>query len=497
MTITTHDEGLPGDPDVLERIALRMAACLDVEELIRLVTERLVRDYDTALARIWLTGPGDLCATCRMREACEDRTSCLHLRASAGLSSNLDGNYRRMPFGEAKIGQIAARREAHWTNAVMQDPRVASKAWAREHALRCFAGYPLVHGGRLLGVFGLFRRERLTAESFRRLTIFSQLLAIQVANAERFATERSRRHRAERLLQIESTHETDVQQIAGRSAAIQALLGSVQSVAASDAPVLLRGERGTGKRHVARAIHDLSSRRDGPFLTVDAGLLPRDRGTAAFLDETEGKLALAHGGTLHVMHAEALAPDLQEALFDVLSGAEPTHADVRLIASTTVDLDAEVDAGRFRKDLAYRLSRHTLAVPSLRERLEDLPELIDHFMERAAERLRVSVKGLAPGEIDALGKLPWRGNLSELRNLVERAALGMTDGLIRLSDLAVGDGDEEPSMESLVAVERSHIQHILERTQWTIEGPGGAAEVLDLAPSTLRSRMSKLGIRRP
>ena len=496
MTITTHDEGLPGDPDVLERIALRMVACLDVEDLIRLVTQRLARDYDAALARIWLTGPGDLCDTCRMRSACEDRTSCLHLRASAGLSSRLDGDWRRMPFGEAKIGQIAARREAHWTNAVMQDPRVTQKEWAREHALRCFAGYPLVHGGRLLGVFGVFRRERLTAESFRRLTVFSQLLSIAIHNAERMTNERSRRERAERLLQIEASHETDVGQIAGRSAAIQALLGRIQGTAADAAPVLIHGERGTGKRHVARALHDLSARRDGPFLTIDAALLPRDRAAASLLDETDGTFALARGGTLHVMHVDALPPAAQDALADLLTTPTETGPDIRLLASTTADLEAEVEAERFRRDLGYRLTRHVLEVPPLRERVEDLPELVAHFMRRAAERLRVTVKGLAPGEIEALAKLPWRGNLSELRNLVERAALGMQDGLIRLSELALG-GDDEASLESLEEVERTHIQHVLERTRWTIEGPGGAAEILDLAPSTLRSRMTRLGIRRP
>jgi GAF domain-containing protein len=131
-------------------------------------------------------GPGDLCEDCHRAAECRDRTRCLHLTASAGLSDNVDGEYRRVPFANLKIGEIGALRQGHWTNAVLQDPRVAKKEWAREHRLRCFAGYPLVYEGELLGVLALFGTERLRAETFHRLEVFARLTAIALGNARKF-----------------------------------------------------------------------------------------------------------------------------------------------------------------------------------------------------------------------------------------------------------------------------------------------------------------------
>jgi GAF domain-containing protein len=163
-----------------------VAASLEPQAVIDRAVHGLVEDFGAAFARAWLVGPGDLCDECTMAPSCEDRTRCLHLAASAGLSENLDGEYRRVPFSNLKIGEIGARREGHWTNAVLQDPRVAKKEWSREHQLRCFAGYPLIVDDELLGVLAVFGRERLRAEQFHRLAVFARLTAIALRNARRF-----------------------------------------------------------------------------------------------------------------------------------------------------------------------------------------------------------------------------------------------------------------------------------------------------------------------
>jgi GAF domain-containing protein len=183
MAISDQDANAP---DPLDGLGLLVVASLDPDEVGRLAVQGLVREFGAAFARLWLVGPGDLCDTCSMAPTCENRTRCLHLVASEGISDNLEGAYRRVPFSNLKIGEIASRRENHWTNAVLQDPRVAHKDWAREHGLRCFAGHALVVDGELLGVLATFGTERLTAETFRRLAVFSQLVAISIRNGRRF-----------------------------------------------------------------------------------------------------------------------------------------------------------------------------------------------------------------------------------------------------------------------------------------------------------------------
>ncbi len=173
--------------DPLERLSLRVVSMLDRDRVIDEAVRGLVDDFGAAFARIWLVGPGDLCHECAMAAQCTDRSSCLHLAGSAGISDRLDGAYQRVPFANLKIGEIGDRREGHWTNAVLQDPRVADKEWARQERLRCFAGFPLVAGEELLGVLAVFGRERLRAEVFHRLGVFARMAAIALVNARRYA----------------------------------------------------------------------------------------------------------------------------------------------------------------------------------------------------------------------------------------------------------------------------------------------------------------------
>lgn len=161
-------------PEGIERVGLHVVATLDPAEVVERAVRGLVRDAGFAFARVWRTGNG------------EDGETVLDLVASAGLSERLDGEYQRVPLADTKIGQIAARRECHWTNAVLQDPRVTHKEWAREHGLRCFAGHALVAGDDLLGVMMVFGRERLPAETFRKIGVLARFVALAIRNAERY-----------------------------------------------------------------------------------------------------------------------------------------------------------------------------------------------------------------------------------------------------------------------------------------------------------------------
>ena len=259
----------------------------------------------------------------------------------------------------------------------------------------------------------------------------------------------------------------------GDSPAVQRLRGEIAQVGPTDSTVLIQGETGTGKELVARAIHE-ASRRRGRFELADGGTL--------FLDEV-GELPLeAQAKLLRV---------LQSGEFDRVGGTRALHADVRVIAATNRDLQAQVTAGRFRSDLYYRLNVFPITVPPLRERRGDIPGLAQHFAAKASRKLGKPLRDLSGTFLERAGAYDWPGNIRELENMVERALI-LADGELLFPAAAPAAGDAE----SLEDVERSHIRSVLERTRWVIEGDKGAARILGLNPSTLRGRLRKLGIRK-
>lgn len=171
----------------LDRIALQMASSLDLHVVLTTITQGLVDDLDAAFARIWLLGPGDLCTGCYKASACRDQTQCLHLRASAGLYSTLDGEYRRIPLGSLKIGKIAQGAGPMQTNDVLGDDRLPNKQWMKDNGLQSFAGYPLVFRGDVLGVIAMFGRRPLADEECERLATFAHQAATAIKNAQLFA----------------------------------------------------------------------------------------------------------------------------------------------------------------------------------------------------------------------------------------------------------------------------------------------------------------------
>jgi PAS domain S-box-containing protein len=310
-------------------------------------------------------------------------------------------------------------------------------------------------------------------------------------------------------------------ELIGESDSLGYVAQKVDQVAASDVPVLMEGETGVGKELVARLIHDRSPRRERAFVRVNCSAIPHglveselfghERGAfTGAIKRRRGRFELADGGTLLLDEIGELPLDIQPKLLRALQDGEvvrvgsegPVQVDVRIIASTNRVLSEEVREGRFREDLFFRLAVFPITVPPLRDRREDIPLLVSHFAAEYAAQQRKRIDQIPPGVMDALARYAWPGNVRELQNVIERAVLTSAGPELRLAEPL---GTAEPSgnpvtmhsgPETLEAVERHHILEILQRTQWQVAGAGGAAERLGLKPSTLRSRMKKLGIER-
>ena len=313
-----------------------------------------------------------------------------------------------------------------------------------------------------------------------------------------------------------ATADRDV--IVGESDSLRYVMSRLDQVADTDATVLLFGETGTGKELLARAIHRRSRRRDRPFVVVNCAALPgalieselfgRERGAFTGAHATQvGRFELANRGTLFLDEIGELPLELQPKLLRVLQNGQierlgsprTIDVDVRIIAATNRDLLEEARQMRFRRDLFYRLNVFPVTVPSLRDRREDVPLLVRHFIERHSRLLRKRIDDVPPAVMHAFESYDWPGNVRELENVIQRAIILSSNHTLELKDawLPCAEPAASAGGTTLVEVERRHILHILEACRWKIEGAGGAAQLLALKSSTLRSRMLKLGIARP
>jgi transcriptional regulator with GAF, ATPase, and Fis domain len=312
--------------------------------------------------------------------------------------------------------------------------------------------------------------------------------------------------------------ECDFDGIVGRSPALLRVLHQVERVAATDSTVLLLGETGTGKELIAQALHHRSARQQRPLVKVNCAALPSalieselfgyEKGafTGALMRKV-GRFELAHTGTLFLDEIGELPLDLQAKLlrvledgtFERLGSVQTTTVDVRVIAATNRNLVQRVTAGQFREDLYYRLNVFPLTLPPLRERCEDIPLLVWYFIGIGQSKLGKLIEHIPEQAMARLMAYSWPGNIRELANVMERAVI-LSPGPTLIVDEALGFGPQsEPSilpLEPLDAVERTHILAVLEACHWHIKGAGQAAERLGLHPSTLYSRMRKLGIQR-
>jgi PAS domain S-box-containing protein len=321
--------------------------------------------------------------------------------------------------------------------------------------------------------------------------------------------------------EIKSRH--NFEEIIGKSDLLEHVLAQLEQVAETDSTVLIQGETGTGKELFVRAIHNLSNRKTQPLVKVNCAALPHElveselfgHERGAFTGATEqrkGRFELADKGTIFLDEVGELPPEaqakllrvLQEHEFERVGGTRTIHTDVRVIAATNRNLTAEVDAGKFRSDLFYRLSVFPLTVPPLRQRRSDIPLLVEHFLNRFSRKLGKQFDGIAPNFLSALMDYSWQGNIRELENVIERAVILSLGPLLEMQgplDRPTPIIDENvaqqvPHTGTLEEVERAYINKVLIGTSWKIEGPNGAAKILGLNPSTLRGRMRKLNIKK-
>ena len=308
------------------------------------------------------------------------------------------------------------------------------------------------------------------------------------------------------------------EEIVGHSDALKYVLYKIEQVAPTDSTVLITGETGTGKELVARAIHSASRRKDRPLVKVNCAALSaslieselfgHERGSFTGASARKiGRFELATGATIFLDEIGELPLELQvkllrviqEGEFERLGSSKTIKADVRIIAATNRNLQMEVQKGLFREDLWYRLNVFPITVPPLKQRREDIPQLVEHFVKRFSKKLGKEIPSVPPATLKTLHDYSWPGNIRELANVIERAAINTQGTVLCMTDHFVMPHAEELSIstKTLEEIEREHITRTLSNTGWRIEGASGAAKVLGLNPSTLRTRMNKLGIQKP
>ncbi|MGZ5957758.1 MAG: sigma 54-interacting transcriptional regulator [Myxococcaceae bacterium] len=384
---------------------------------------------------------------------------------------------------------------------------------------------PLVAGDQSLGVLTLDRSvcEVYPPPVVNLVEVYAQLLAIAMQGAGKtLSLERlhQQNHAHTRLLeeQLGGAPELDPRM---RSAQMQALLRRARQVAQARTPVLIRGEPGSGKERLARTIHAWSARADRPFVSLSCAALPDGALELELFGHVEGafanagraragRLVVANGGTLFLDEVSELPLSLQTRLFRFLEDGEfepvgsdrPVRVDVRLLAATNADLEAAVSAGRFREDLFYLLDVFPLEIPPLRERREDVAVLAGALLEELGRRTGKAVRRLTPEALARLEAHEWPGNVRELANVLERALILAPGEELgpevidlpgrRRRESRLRDGE----LATLADATRQHIARVLQATRGRIYGPGGAADILALKPSTLQSKMKKLGVKR-
>ncbi len=439
------------------------------------------------------------------------------------------GDYRLVPCTDPLLGpvygeklQAAAADESAWSRY---------PAWARSAGLRGYVITPVCCQEECYGVLAVFFQApvRFVFEERQR---WHHILAHSFGNALFQArslnaiSELSRRLQQENEgLRAEVSAPADSGSMVGSSAVLRRVLDQLDLVAPTDAAVLILGESGTGKELLAQKIHMASSRREAPIIRVNCAAIPRELFESEFFGHVKGaftgavkdrvgRFELAAGGTLFLDEVGEIPIELQGKLLRVLQegsferiGEEKTrHVDVRIVAATNRDLQQAVADGLFRQDLFYRLSVFPLTLPPLRQRREDIPSLVRHFSAVVARKMGLPPPEISDVMIDEFLDYEWPGNIRELHNEIERAMILSRGRPLSLAAPASGTSRSAPGAatdnhliteEQWQEMQRENYLRALRQTAWRVDGPGGAAELLGLRPTTLRSRMKVMAITRP
>jgi formate hydrogenlyase transcriptional activator len=407
----------------------------------------------------------------------------------------------------------------------------------RAEGLQAICCIPLSNRGRTFGTLNLASRrpDVFSATDIELVQQVAAQIAIAVENALAFKQIDALKDKlAEEKLYLEEEIRSafNFEEIIGESPAIRRVLAQVELVAPAGTTILILGETGTGKEVIARAVHNLSPRKERTFVKINCAAIPsglleaelfgHERGAfTGAINQKIGRFELADRGTLFLDEIGDIPLELQPKLLRVLQEQEferlgsnrTQRVDVRVVAATNRDLAQLVTERAFRSDLYYRLNVFPIQIPPLRERREDVPLLVRYFVQNFSRRLNKTVEYVPAEAMDALANYAWPGNIRELENLIERAVLLSPGKELRVplselkadanssanvsADLSLFSPSPSAPMATLEEAERQHILRALRRTEWRIAGPKGAAAILGMKRTTLQARMRKLGIRRP
>ncbi len=530
------------DLEPLPSIILAIAEKRSLSAVLKTIIDAVARQPDVGLARLWLLETDRACPVCCSGEL--NQEPALHLRASAGASlspgadwTRINGSFHRITLSHSnlKIAHIATTGESIRIPQISEDHQwVRHPSWARDERLVSFAGHALVFRGETLGVLAVFRRTPADDDCFTWLRTMASAAAVAIANARSFEENESLRNQLEQerdYLREEVKETGSFGEILGRSPALERVLHQVEMVAATEANVLVLGESGTGKELIARAIHQRSARARKLLVKVNCGSIPNELFESEFFGHVRGsftgavrdrigRFQLADGGTLFLDEVGEIPLELQSKLLRVLQegefervGDEATRkVNVRVVAATNRDLRKEVDEERFRLDLYYRLGVFPMEVPPLRDRREDIPVLIAHFVRQAGPRFHIPLPSIPNREIERAQHYDWPGNVRELQNVVERAMIVSPGGKLTLdlpeTGKALAKQKGRASQPAAVLPEtvipenewrnreRANVVAALRQAHFKISGKGGAADLLGINPGTLASRLKALGINR-
>ena len=403
---------------------------------------------------------------------------------------------------------------------IAAEPAIAAK-------LQSFCLLPLTSHGRVLGVMGLgsARENAFTEDDLGFIGQVANQIALAVENALAFGEVSQLKDRLARqnvYLESEIRSELHFEEIVGKSKALKRVLAEIETVAPADSTVLIYGETGTGKELIARAVHNLSSRKANAFVKLNCAAIPtglleselfgHEKGAfTGAISQRIGRFELAHRGTIFLDEIGEIPLELQPKLlrvlqereFERLGSARTLRTDARLIAATNRDLKAMVDDQKFRSDLYYRVNVFPIKVPALRERAEDIPLLVRHFVQEFSRRNNRTIDAVPSEAMEAMVRYPWPGNIRELQNVIERAVIVSKGPVLSVPISELGSGvpakpasrNQENLHNVLEETERAQILRALEEAHWVVAGPNGAAARLGMKRSTLQVRMQKLGIR--
>lgn len=410
-------------------------------------------------------------------------------------------------------------------NRPMEEPVTRCLLEALDEPSSSAMSLPLIIGDQIIGALALLAEggDRFTEAHAKLYATFKEPFFVAMSNTlkhQEIVRLKEMLADDNRYLQRELKHITG-DQIVGEDFGLKDVMEMVRQVCSLDSPVLLLGETGVGKDVIANAIHYASPRRNGPFIKVNCGAIPEalmdselfghEKGAfTGALSKKRGRFERAHGGTIFLDEIAELTPAAQVRLLRVLQakeiervgGSETVDVDIRVIAATHRNLEEMIQSDRFREDLWFRLNVFPITIPPLRQRKEDIPSLVHHFLERKSIDLKLlGAPTLAPGAIDRLVAYTWPGNVRELENVVERELILNRKGPLDFEGVLMKQEDHDrkesliqDNFPTLEEVMRHHIHRALKNTNGRVHGPEGAAELLGINPSTLRSKMKKLGI---